>query len=253
MKFIEDRLIEEFKDWEVFSREELFDFYRRFEPDLKAGTLGWRIYNLKKKNIIKSVRRGYYTISYQQQYNPEITGELMKLAKVISQQFEDVRYCLWNLDWVNEFSQHQSTKNLIMIEVEKDFEDSLYFELKDAFQFDIYLNPDEKVINLYIAESQNPIVIKKIISRSPLSERIEKGMKFYVPRLEKILVDLFTERELFYFYQGAELVHIYENVLKKYPLNYTSLFSYARRRNQEQDIKDFMNRNMPHLIKDIFK
>ena len=53
-KIIENRLIEEFKDRDTFSREELFDFFRYFEPNLKEGTFGWRIYDLKNKNIIFS-------------------------------------------------------------------------------------------------------------------------------------------------------------------------------------------------------
>ena len=94
-KIIEHRLIEEFKDRDAFSREELFDFFRYFEPDLKEGTFGWRIYGLKNKNIIKSIRRGYYTMSHKSKYKPEISGELLKLAKVISERFELVKYCLW--------------------------------------------------------------------------------------------------------------------------------------------------------------
>ena len=38
-KIIENRLIEEFKDRDAFSREELFDFFRHFEPDLKEEPL----------------------------------------------------------------------------------------------------------------------------------------------------------------------------------------------------------------------
>jgi len=118
-KIIEDKLIVEFKDRNSFSREELFDFYKNFEPSLKEGTLGWRIYDLKNKNIIKSIQRGYYTISYKPKYKPEISGELLKFAKVISERFGEVKYCLWDTDWINEFSQHQSSKKLIVIEIEK--------------------------------------------------------------------------------------------------------------------------------------
>jgi hypothetical protein len=252
-KIIENRLIEEFKNRDAFSREELFDFFRYFEPDLKEGTFGWRIYDLKNKNIIKSIQRGYYTISYKAKYKPEISDELLKLAKVISERFEDVKYCLWDTDWINEFSQHQSGKKLIIIEIEKDFVESLYYELKDSFRFDFYLNPDEKAIDFYISESQNPVVIKKLITRSPIAKRTEKRIKFYTPLLEKILVDLYTENKLFYFYQGAELMHVYENALKNYTLNYTKLFSYAKRRDREQDIKQFMTNNMYHLVKDIIE
>ena len=250
-KIIENRLIEEFKDRDAFSREQLFDFFRYFEPDLKEGTFGWRIYDLKNKNIIKSVQRAYYTISYKPKYKPEISGEILKLAKVISEKFEDVRYCLWDTYWINEFSQHQSGKKLIIIEIEKDFVESLYYELKDSFRFDFYLNPDEKAIDFYISESQRPVIIKKLITRSPISKRTVKRIKFYTPLLEKILVDLFTENKLFYFYQGAELIHVYENVLKNYTLNYTKLFSYAKRREREQDIKQFMTNNMHHIVKDV--
>jgi hypothetical protein len=252
-KIIENRLIEEFKNRDTFSREELFDFFRYFEPELKEGTLGWRIYDLKNKNIIKSIRRGYYTISYKPKYKPAISGEILKLAKVISERFEDVKHCIWDTDWINEFSQHQSGKMLIIIEIEKDFVESLYYELKDNFKLDFYLNPDEKAINFYVSESQQPVVIKKLITRSPISKRTEKRVKFYTPLLEKILVDLYTENKLFYFCQGAELMHVYESALKNHTLNYTKLFSYAKRRDREQDIKQFMTNNMYHLVNDIIE
>jgi hypothetical protein len=252
-KIIENRLLEEFKNRDAFSREELFDFFRYFEPDLKEGTFGWRIYDLKNKNIIKSIQRGYYTISYKPEYKPEISGEILKLAKVISKRFEDVKHCIWDTDWINEFAQHQSGKKLIIIEIEKDFIESLYYELKDNFRFDLYLNPDEKAIDFYISESQNPVIIKKLITRSPISKRTEKRTKFYTPLLEKILVDLYTENKLFYFYQGAELIHVYENALKNYTVNYTKLFSYAKRRDRKQDIKQFMTNNMYPLVKDIIE
>lgn len=252
-KIIENRLIEEFKDRDTFSREELFDFFRYFEPNLKEGTFGWRIYDLKNKNIIKPIRRGYYTISYKPRYNPELSNDILKLAKIIADKFEEVKHCIWETEWLNEFSQHQSTKRLILIEIEKDFVESLYYELKDASRFDIYLNPDKKTIDFYISESNKPVVIKKLITRSPIGKRTEKRIKFYNPLLEKILVDLFAEEKLFYFYQGAELMHIYENAIKSYALNYTKLFSYARRREREQDIKQFMTNHMYHLVKDIIE
>ncbi len=252
-KIIENILIEKFKETDFFSRKDLLEFYKNFEPNLKEGTFGWRIYDLKSRNIIKPLKRGLYTISHKPEYRPDISRDILKLAKVISKKFEDVKYCLWDTDWINEFSQHQSSKKIIIIEIEKDFVESLFFELKDNFKFDFYLNPDEKTIDFYIAESKNPVVIKKLISRSPISKRKEKKIKFYTPLLEKILVDLFAEDKLFYLYQGTELVHVFENALKNYTINYTKLFSYARRRDKEQEIKQFMNNNFYDLLKKIIK
>jgi hypothetical protein len=251
-KIVENRLIEEFKVRDSFTRNELFDFFKNYEPDLKEGTLGWRIYDLKSKNIIKSQMRGQYTISHKLKYKPEISADLIKLTKKLSKRFENVQYCIWETNWLNEFSQHQANKRILIIEVEREFLDSFFYELKENYKGEIFITPDEKAINFYVTESQQPIVIKKLVSRSPICKRTENQSTFYTPQLEKILVDIFTEDKLFYYSQGSELVHIFENALKNYDINYTKLFSYAKRRERANDIKVFLNNNMHHLIKNIF-
>lgn len=248
-KFIENRLIEEFKSREYFSREDLFEFYRSFEPDLEEGTLGWRIYDLKSRNVISPVKRGVYIIADKPPYTPELSPELVKIARQITSNFEDVNHCIWESGWLNEFTQQQATKRIILIEIERDFMKSLYYDLKDSNRREVFLNPDQTVIDLYVAESDCPIVIRNLISRSPTANRIDRKVEFDIPLLEKMLVDLFAEVNLFYYLQGPELVHIYTNAISNYAINFTTLFSYARRREREQDIKQFMMKHMSHLVK----
>lgn len=252
-KIIENKLIEEFKERDYFTREDLFDFFSHYEPDLKEGTFSWRIYDLKNKNIIRPLKRGLYVISYKPKYKPEISTELIKLAKSLTQKFEDSKHAVWETKWLNEFSQHQASKQMILIEIEKDFIESLYYELKDTSWNELYLNPDDKAIDFYIADSKNPVIIKKLITRSPIARRTEKKVKFSIPLLEKILVDLFAEEKLFYYLQGSELINIYTNAISTYTINFTKLFSYAKRREREQEIKQFMTIHMSHLVKDIIE
>lgn len=250
-KVLDNRLIEKFKDKEYFSREELFQFYNYFEPELKEGTFGWRIYDLKNRNIIKPFKRGLYIISYKPTYKPNISPNLIKITKQIAEKFEEVKYCVWETIWLNEFTQHQTSKSTLFFEVEKGFEESLFYVLKDNSQREVFINPDEKAINFYIAESNQPVIIKKLLTRAPLIKRTENKVKFYTPTLEKILVDLFAEERMFYYLQGSEMMHIYENALSNYTINFTKLFSYAKRRKREHDIKQFMVNHMFHLVKDI--
>jgi hypothetical protein len=250
-RIIENRLIEEFKDKESFTREDLLSFFRSYEPDLKEGTLAWRIYDLKKKDIIKAIRRGLYTISYKPRYKPEISQDIIKISKKISALYEDVKFCVWDTAWLNEFSQHQSSKKIILVEIEKDFTESLYYELKDSFKYDLFLNPDETAMDFYVSESNQPVVIKRLITRSPIGKRTEKRVKLYTPLIEKMLVDIFSDEKIFYFYQGSEMVHIFENAIKNYTVNYTKLFSYAKRRDKEEELKPFLLNQVPHLVKNI--
>ena len=250
-KVIESKLIEEFQDREDFSREELFDFFRYFEPELREGTFGWRIYDLKNRNIIKPIKRGIYVISYKPRYKPDISPTILKIAKLLTERFGGIKHCIWEASWLNEFAQHQVSRSTLFIEIEKGFEESLFYELKDREYREVFLKPDGKTIDFYIAESNQPVIIKKLLTRVPLSKRTEKKIKFFIPTLEKILVDLYAEERLFYYLQGSELIHIYENAINSYTINFTKLFSYAKRREREQDIKQFMTNHMFHLVKDI--
>ena len=250
-KYIEEKLLEEFKGKEYITREELLDFFHLSEPDLNEGTFGWRIHNLKNKHIIKSVKRGLYSLSHKPKYKPGISPEVLKLSKHIGSRLEGVKHCIWETAWLNEFSQHQASKKMILIEVEKDLVESLYFELKDRFRFDFFINPGEKEIDFYISESLHPVILKKLVTRSPISKRVENKIPIYTPLLEKILVDLFAEEKLFYLYQGSEMAHIYAHAISGYAVNFTKLFSYAGRREKEEEIKAFLRDHMPALVKEV--
>ncbi len=72
-----------------------------------------------------------------------------------------------------------------------------------------------------------------------------------IATLEKIMVDLFADENLLHFYQGSEMVNIYEKIIDRYSINFTKLFSYAKRRKKEQEIKQFISNNIPNFLEDI--
>ena len=65
------------------------------------------------------------------------------------------------------------------------------------------------------------------------------------------LVDIFADENLFHFYQGSELIYIFERILNRYSINLTKLFSYAKRRKKEQEIKQFISIHIPNFLEDI--
>jgi len=250
-KIIENKIIEAFKEKSYFDRDELHHFYLDFEPDLKKSTFSWRIYDLKKKDIIKTIGRGLYVISYKPKYKPVLTENVLKIARKTSERFEDIKYCIWESQWLNEFTQHQTSNQMIVVEVEKEFTESLYYFLNDSLRMDFFFNPDEKEIEFYISESTVPVVIKRLVTRAPISKIKEKKLVVPIATLEKIMVDLFADENLFHFYQGSELIYIFERILDRYSINLTKLFSYAKRRKKEQEIKQFISKHIPNFLEDI--
>jgi predicted transcriptional regulator len=250
-KIIENQIIKAFKERNSFDRDELYHFYLDFEPDLKKSTFSWRIYDLKKKDIIKTIGRGLYVISYKPKYKPVLTENALKIARKTSERFEDIIYCIWESQWLNEFTQHQTSNQMIVVEVEKEFTESLYYFLNDSLRMDFFLNPDEKEIQFYISESTVPVVIKRLVTRAPISKLKDKKTTVPIATLEKIMVDLFADENLFHFYQGSELIYIFERILNRYSINLTKLFSYAKRRKKEQEIKQFISKHIPNFLEDI--
>ncbi|WP_317046631.1 DUF6577 family protein [Aequorivita antarctica] len=195
--------------------------------------------------------RGLYVISYKPKYKPVLTENVLKIARKTTERFEDITYCIWESQWLNEFTQHQASNQMIVVEVEKEFTESLYYFLNDSLRMDFFLNPDEKEIEFYISESNVPVVIKRLVTRAPISKIKDKKSVVPIATLEKIMVDLFADENLFHFYQGSELIYIFERILNRYSINLTKLFSYAKRRKKEQEIKQFISKHIPNFLEDI--
>jgi hypothetical protein len=245
LKIIGSDFYSTFKNRKFFTREELYDHFKRTEKDLNSNTFTWRIFELKKKNIIQSAGKNLFTISDKSDYKPNMEAESIEIAKLLINNFESLEYCISDTGWLNEFTVHQAFKKHIIVEVEKDIVDSVYYYFKDNTEFDLFIDPDSKTVDFYISESNNAVIVKKMISRSPL-RKIES---FMTPSLEKILVDLFCDSNLYYMYQGSELIHIFENSIKKYRLNFTVMLGYSERRGAKIRLKEFLNENISDLTK----
>jgi hypothetical protein len=243
--YITKELVQHFQARDYFSREELYNFYKQFEPELNEHTFGWRIHNLKKKNIIKPLHKGIYTISSRHLFIPEISKKIQKISHSIKSNFTGVTYNLWETRWLMEFTRHQAAVHMIILEADKDIIESIFYLLKDKGFKNVFLKPDRNLMEKYISEENESILVKPMISRSP----IQKINKIPVATLEKILVDLFCDTDIFYAYGGVEMVNIYSNAFKYYAINFSKLFTYARRRRREAQIKRFIMKHFNDVLK----
>jgi hypothetical protein len=235
---IEDRIISTFRHKDVFKREELWTFVRGLDPDMKEARLNYIILGLKKKGKLHDVGKGVYAIGSKEEFRPEPDEMIRKLAEFIHRKagLEDA-YDIWSTDWLNEFLELQATSSMYILEVDKLDMERVFFSLRDQGNYNfVFSNPDRTVIETYISGLPEAIIVWPLIKRAPVETR---GQVTF-PTLEKIMVDLFCDTELYFAYQGAQLIHIFETVSSKYLINFSRLLNYAKRRNREQALQAFL-------------
>ncbi len=234
--FIIEQLKRQFRNRESFSREELFDFYRQYETDLKETTFRWRIYHLKNKKIIATISRGLFTLTYKPIFKPEIGETEKKIYTKIEKQFPDLKQCIWSTKMVNEFMLHIPSRFITILQVEKNAIEPVYDFLMEQNFRNVYIKPEEKEIERYIYETDTAIIVESLISKAPT----QKVKKIATNTIEKMIVDLYCDKKLYSAFQGSELIHIINNAYNRYSVDFTKLLGYAKRRRKEVDIEEFL-------------
>lgn len=223
-----DRLKGLFEDQNVISLKDIDAFYREKEPSVPKTTVSWRIYSLLRQGILQRVGRGQYSLGEARFYIPKVSHKMKQIGQIIKKKFPFIKYCEWELSSVNMFSQHLINFNVLIVDVERDAVEAVYYELKDNYTKVMLVQ------NLYdnLSEFANTIIVRPLISDSP----IQKNENIYVATLEKMLVDLCTDKE-FVSFQGNEIYHIYENAINTYTVNRQTMLRYAGRKAKREEIE----------------
>jgi len=201
---------------------------------------------LKNRKVIASIKKGLYTFSLKPVFNPDIDEAGRKISSKIEKQFPDLRYCIWSTKIVHEFMLHIPGKFITILQVERDALEPVYRFLKEEKFRNVYIEPEEKEIERYLYETETAIVLQPLVSKSPT----QQVKKVQTTTLEKLIVDLNCDKKLFAAYQGDEFIHIINNAYKRYALDFTKLFYYAKRRRKENELMGiFINKaDIPNNI-----
>ncbi len=236
-KTIENTIQSYFKSKSQISREKLGNLIKEDFPELSEGTITVYLSKLKKAGIINNPERGMYSITDKQIFNPEINQNLKKIYNKIHKEFPFIDMCVWNTKWLNDLMRHQPFKNYTIIEVEKEAEEQI-FNAMTEWNKNVYFNPNEEILERYISSnSEEVIIVKNLVTEAPTT----KNNKIRIPTLEKLLVDIIIDKELFAAQQG-EIEFIYQSAFKKYAINTAKMKRYAIRRNRETELEKIINK-----------
>lgn len=234
-KALEKHIGRYFKESERLSKQTLVGSIKKDFPSWSDNTINMYLSKLKKEGIIKAPSRGIYQKDSNIPFQPIISNNLKRVFNKVKSEFPYINFCIWDTVWLNDFMRHQPFKHYVVIEVEKDASEPVFTFLTEIYK-NVFFNPDEEIFDRYIHNQDKVLIVKNMVSESPL---IEKD-KINIPAFEKLLVDMLIDTTLFSAQQN-EKEFIMRSVMQKYSLNELKMRRYAVRRNREEEIEKLIN------------
>lgn len=231
-----DKLKEHFKDEKVFEIMDISSFYRSIDSDINQNTINWRIYSLVQMGILNRIGRGKFETGEGKTYCPEIPPKLKTIHSKLKKEFPYLKFYIWHTSALNEFMLHQSSNFYVLVEVEKDVTQSVFYFLKEA-NYSVFIDPTNDLLDKYLPLNKDSIIVKTLVTEAPI-QNIE-GIS--APSLEKMLVDIFCDKVIFSAQQGVEMRTIFQEAFSKYTINESRMYRYADRRGKKESFKDYVN------------
>jgi hypothetical protein len=229
-----DLLQRQFAGKKALSSQDLDFFYHQTDPAVSKATINWRVFELVKLGVLERISRGKFRIGKMKPFAPKADGYLLKIYKDLQTDFPYSNFCFWETTWLNEFSQHLMNTSMIIVETEKDACETIFNRLQESRKA-VFLSPSLEIVERYASVQKNAIIVSPLVSESP----VQLIQKMPAPTLEKILVDLICDTNVFYAYQGRELKHIWENAFANYTVKADKLLRYANRRKKKKEVMKY--------------
>jgi len=219
----------------ICTRQHILHVARIVEPSFKETQLRHLMGVLHSSNLIVRVGRNQYRKADKEVMKPRYTSTYSKAAQAVIEfmetKFPLLEYRVRELSSLNEFFNHLVAHNTIFLEVEHEGCDYVFSALIEKFPGKVLLRPKAQEILQY--GTDDAIIIDRLVTEAPKS----KGERYQVP-LEKLIVDLFANKKLML--SKGDFPSAIERMFSQYWIDQVALFRYARRRNKEKELFDFL-------------
>lgn len=198
---------------------------------IARNTLSWHLSNLCRQGKLKRIGRGIYTAHISNTFQVKASTRVRSLYKALSKQFPLADFCIYSGNVIIPLLHDLTPNNTVYIETNREVTESVFNVLLPKYKGRLFLSPTKKIASTYIDFSRENIIVKPLITESPLM----LDDKVPVPTIEKLLVDTRVDPD-FYFLHGYENLEMLRTAITHYNVNQTRLLRYADRRNEKESI-----------------
>lgn len=231
-----DQIENVLKCGKTYSHKELTVELKSLKPDLSDSTYHWTISRLVRDGRI--IRLGYDAYSRsgsspKKEYHPLYSDLALDLMNQICEKYPYIAFTVFETVMMNEFLNHLIAQNTMFIQAERESSIFIFRFLQESGYQNVLYKPGKNDFDLYW--SRDGIVVTDLISEAP--KRTDEP---HTIMLEKMLVDMVADKLIKATYSKAELPDVFEQAQSRYYLDKVRLLRYARRRNKEKEIKQYL-------------
>ena len=198
---------------------------------ITRNTLSWHLSNLCRKGKLRRIGRGIYTAHFSNTFQVKANAKARSLYNTLFRQFPLADFCIYGGGVITPLLHDLTPNNSIYIETNREVAESVFNVLLPKYKGRLFLSPTKKIATTYIDFSRENIIVKPLVTESPL----QFDGKVPVPTIEKLLVDTRVDPD-FYFLHGYENLEMLRTAITHYDVNQTRLLRYADRRNEKESI-----------------
>ena len=205
------------KKYNMSDTQIAYDLQKRLDSGIVIH-VGWDKYTVSKKKYL-------YSYFYSK------TAE--EIASRLAQEFYDLNFRIFELIQLNEFMNHQMAHNTIFVSVENDLQDFVFDSLKKLYPGRVMLRPSLNEYYRYLQDDE--IVIVRLPTETP------KGYsRDWESRIEKILVDVLTDKLISKIVPENEKETIVTGFFKSYLLDEKAILRYAKRKGADAKVSKLL-------------
>ena len=219
---------------DYFSRAELLLSFRANGYKLSTAAFYKKVQEMLKNKEILRVRRNIYCLPSEDKviYEHQYSDLSLELADILIENYPYMDFSIFELVQLNEFVNHQIAHNVIYLSVDYEVTDFIFDTLKQLYPGKVLLNPSVDLYHRYWTD--NMIIIEKLTTEAPRSKKVA-----WQTKLEKLLVDIMAEPLIKSSLGESEYSNIYEDAFKRYLIDESCMFRYAKRRNIDNCVFHF--------------
>ena len=241
---LRDFLLDRYK-YKTMTTAEIVDDLLKIYPTVNRNTVIWNLNELIKRGDIVRIGRGRYLFFNEscRDFSTPLFDDVEQITDIISARFKYVKIVLTDSKWFSNYLVQQPFSTVVKIEVNTPAVDAVVNLLRQE-GYKAFSTSEIEDAYKYFSEARI-FVIDKIRYNNP-TKKYQDNIS--IAKVEKIMVDIACDDEVFKQYQGWELDNFYANVTEHCAVNFSTIIKYASCRGRKQQILSLLENNEKYQL-----